>query len=74
MSHFYGVITGSRNGTATRCGHKSTGLRTRAQTHRGSIEVALWYNDTTGKDHYQVSKRGPNGRTVVLAEGVFEQE
>lgn len=74
MSHFYGTITGSRGKEVTRCGHKTTGLRTSAKTWRGEIEVYLWHDQETGVDRYVVSKRDNNCRTTILAEGAFDDD
>jgi len=70
MSHFYGVMQGSRGGV-TRCGTKNSGLSTTAASWNGAINVAL-YQDADGQDCYRVVQTPwhGNGVTRILAEGV----
>lgn len=44
MAEFYGSVQGAR-GEATRLGHKSTGLKTKAASYQGAVEVNLSMND-----------------------------
>jgi hypothetical protein len=54
MSHFYGVLKGSR-GEATRCGAKQSGLVTRAASYQGSVHVDLRHDEKSGLDIATVS-------------------
>ncbi len=70
MSHFYGVLRGSR-GEATRCGTESSGINVTAAGWRGAIHVEVWYS-AAGKDMYRVYLNpwhGSGGKSQVLAEG-----
>jgi hypothetical protein len=40
MAHFYGTVKGGRGG-ASRLGHASTGLVTRAASHQGAVKTTL---------------------------------
>ena len=69
MSHFYGVLSGSR-GEATRCGTKNSGMSATAASWKGAINVVLY--EENGVDMYRVVQipwRG-NGVSKVLAKGV----
>lgn len=71
MSHFYGVLQGSR-GQATRCATKKSGLTAIAASWDGAVETTLFERE--GKNYYRV-ERIPwhgNGERVLLAEGAFE--
>ena len=52
MSHFYGKLKGSR-GEATRCGTRSSGLKTTAASWDGAIHVYLTANDD-GTTHVEI--------------------
>jgi len=53
MSHFYGVLNGSR-GEATRCGTKKSGLAVTAASWSGAVSVRLYVN-ADGVDRARVS-------------------
>lgn len=61
MSHYYGVMLGSR-GKATRTGSKNSGLTVTAASWKGSIEVRLW-NDKEG-DHFEIIQQPWQGAGV----------
>jgi hypothetical protein len=68
MSHFYGVLQGSR-GEATRCGTKGSGMETIAASWNGAIRTTLYIKD--GEDYARVEKirwHG-NGVSQVLYDG-----
>ena len=76
MSHFYGVLTGSR-GQATRCGTKNSGLNTTAAGWKGAIEVYL--TEVNGVDHYAIYltpnsmvRRCSRGEFKLIAEGILD--
>lgn len=74
MSHFYGVLRGSR-GEATHCGTKNSGLTTHTASYRGGIVVRLWYDEATGEDRFSVGQepwRG-GGISEPIASGVLGQ-
>lgn len=52
MSHFYGVLKGSR-GEATRCGTKVSGLRVTAASWEGAVRTELYERD--GRDYARIS-------------------
>lgn len=70
MSHFYGVMQGSR-GEATRCGTKASGLQVTAASWGGAVQVDL-YLDSMGRDCYRVTMKPWRGAgdSATLAEGV----
>lgn len=49
MAHFYGTIKGTR-GQASRLGGKASGLRVKAMSWQGAVEVSLIHDEQTGKD------------------------
>jgi len=51
MSHFYGVLQGSR-GRATRCGTRGSGMQTTAASWQGCVTVSLYERD--GRDYARV--------------------
>lgn len=53
MSTFYGTVEGQR-GPATRCGSRSSGIRTAAQSWDGSVIVNLSYSERDGEDTLMV--------------------
>ena len=72
MSHFYGVLEGSR-GQATRCGTKRSGMQATAASWRGAVDVRLWHDEETGEDCYSVSliPWHGHGRSQELSSGVL---
>ncbi len=44
MSRFYGTVSGGRS-EATRCGHRTTGLKVAAGSYSGGVFVELWVDD-----------------------------
>jgi hypothetical protein len=71
MSHFYGVLQGSR-GQATRCGTKNSGVETTAASWDGAIQVDLRYDEESDKNIYTVSQIPWHGQGVrkIIAEGI----
>ena len=72
MSHFYGVLEGSR-GAATRCGTKNSGLTAIAAGWKGAIET--YVTEVNGVDHYQVwliPWQGSGDRERLIAEGILD--
>lgn len=68
MSHFYGLVEGSR-GVVGRCGHKKSGLETWAAGWGGAVRVQVYHKD--GQDMVRVTKqpwRGA-GKFELLYEG-----
>lgn len=73
MSHFYGVLEGSR-GQATRCGTKSSGVNVTAAGWRGAVGVRVWYNADKDRDEYRVYLepwQGSGGHSRLLSYGVL---
>lgn len=60
MAHFYGTLQGAR-GEATRCGNRSSGVRTVAASWRGAIQVDVFHNAETGSDEFSVRMRPWHG-------------
>lgn len=71
MSHFYSSIKGGR-GEATRCGHKTTGIRAIVKTWHAEIETYLTHRD--GVDWANVFLRNEKGQTIVLYDGPLNAE
>ena len=73
MSHFYGVLNGSR-GAATRAGTKCSGLTVTAASWVGAIRVELSI-DAEGRDCFRVLQTPWHGAGVseLLAEGILGQ-
>ena len=53
MSHFYSGCEGGK-GEASRCGHKTTGIKAYAQSNYCGIHIHGWYDDETGINHWRV--------------------
>lgn len=53
MSHFYGETKGAR-GEATRCGHKSSGIRSRAASWDLGGTIRLWWDKDKEEDEMTV--------------------
>ena len=73
MSHFYGVLEGSRV-QATRCGTKSSGVNVTAAGWRGAVNVRVWYDADKDRDEYRVYLEpwhGSGGGSRLLAAGVL---
>jgi hypothetical protein len=71
MSHFYGVLQGTR-GPATRCGDRRSGITTHAASWNGAIRVSTFV-DRFGNDCYRIEEVAwhGNGTYKPIAEGVF---
>jgi len=70
MSHFYGVLKGSR-GEVTRCGAKSSGLSTTAASWSGAIRTEVYYDkdlDCNMFRVYETTWQGA-GKNRLVAEG-----
>lgn len=65
MAHFYGTVRGGR-GTASRLGHKNTGLMTTAQTWQHTVTTRLWHDIPSGEDWLSVQITGSDGKVVDL--------
>lgn len=63
MAHFYGTVKGGR-GTASRLGHKKTGLVTTAQTWSHTVTTALQYDEATGRDMLSVCVSADDGSSI----------
>lgn len=63
MAHFYGTVQGGR-GTASRLGHKSTGLVTTAKTWSHTVTVALHHDVATGRDECSVCISAQDGSDI----------
>ena len=72
MSHFYGVLGGSR-GEATRCGTKKSGLVTYAASWDGAIRTHVWHDHQISKDRYEVWEAPWKGvgNSKLIAKGVI---
>ena len=71
MSHFYGVLGGSR-GEASRCATKTSGLSVTAAGWRGAVGVRVWYNADKGRDEYRVYLtpwQGSGGHSRLFSAG-----
>lgn len=71
MSHFYGMIKGTK-GEATRCGDKGSGYSAVAAGWQGAIKVRLRHDKSTGMDHfsvYMIPWGSSNGADILLARG-----
>lgn len=71
MSHFYGMLQGSR-GEATRCGTKASGMQVVAAGWGGCVRVYAWLDRATDKDMYSVTLgpwQGGGGWSRELARG-----
>ena len=74
MSHFYAQIPHSaRKTTPTARGHKSTGINTQAASYAGAIEVDLFHDEETGKDHFVINQMPwqNSGISEKIATGVL---
>lgn len=71
MSHFYGVVQGSR-GPATRAAGAGGGLSTVAASWHGAIQVMLYVNEQ-GMDCYRITEKPWHGAGVsrVIEEGII---
>jgi hypothetical protein len=54
MAHFYGTVSGCAKTTATRRGHKTSGLQTTVASWQGAIRVSIWHDHEAGRDCYRV--------------------
>lgn len=66
MSEFYGRIQGHR-GEATRCGSKSSGIRTVAKSWTSSVET--FYYEEDGKTRVRITVRKEHGGSETLFDG-----
>lgn len=74
MSHFYGIIKGTR-GEATRCGDMKSGYRAQIAGWGGCIDVRLSHNRLTGEDRFAVWLTpwgNGNGAAILLAAGKLQ--
>ena len=55
MKHFYGKMSGANTRTLSAYGTRTSGLTTRAITRDGEITVALWHDESRGKDRYEIN-------------------
>lgn len=76
MAHFYGTVTGAARTSASRLGHKRTGLETRAASWSGAIQTRVWHNEETGLDYFEVIQTPHHGAGIsqILASGVIGRE
>jgi len=73
QNHFYGKVERHGRTLPTNVGgSKGTGLVSRVASRHGAIEVEVWHDPKTGKDHYGVYHTDwPNTNTnrVLLTKG-----
>ena len=71
MAHFRGEVDGARS-TASRLGHKNTGLSTTAQTWSGAIRVRVWWDESARVDRFEVDQIAHHGSGIEqrLASGI----
>lgn len=60
MSHFYGETQGNR-GEATRCGHKNSGIRSRAASWNVGCTVRIWWDAGLKQDVMSFTIDNGNG-------------
>ena len=63
MSHFYSSCEGGR-GAATRCGHKTTGIKAYAQGVCCGVQIHGDYDEETGQDMFTVNIYGGQHGTL----------
>ena len=63
MAHFRGEVDGARS-TASRLGHKNTGLSTTAQTWSGAIRVRVWWDESARVDRFEVDQIAYHGSGI----------
>lgn|SRR5512143_1278688 len=63
MAHYYGTVQGGR-GTASRLGHKTSGLVTTARTWTHTVTVALHYDEASGRDECSVCISANDGSKI----------
>lgn len=71
MSHFYGLLRGSR-GEATRCGTKNSGETAIVASWNGAIQTRVTHNSETGEDEFEVYQTTWHGAGIqkLLAKGI----
>ena len=75
MSHFYGVLDGSR-GKATRCATKKSGLKATAAGWGGCITVYLDHDEKTGLDSFRIYQSKWHGKGIDedIASGIIGEQ
>ena len=63
MAHFRGTVKGGR-GTASRLGHKTTGLSVTARSWSGEVRVHLYFDDKSKEDHARIDLYDRSGGHV----------
>ena len=69
MAQFKGTITGSREKTTSRLGHKTTGLITKCNGWNLGVTCEARYDETTGLDVidiYKTNGSSPNGHKTLI--------
>lgn len=77
MSHFYAAIpTSTRKHAPIARGHKSTGIAAYVASRQGRVRVYMWYDEASGKDHYEVHEQPHEGRgcNKLLASGIVGED
>lgn len=70
MAHFRGTVQGGR-GTASRLGHKTTGLLVTASTWEHTVRTQLWYDAVKGEDWCSVYIENSDGTSRCLYSGLL---
>jgi hypothetical protein len=72
MSHFYGVLSGSR-GDATRCATKKSGLVATAAGWGGCVKVSIHHDEKTETDHFYIEQDNWQGHGIrqAIASGII---
>lgn len=76
MSHFYGVLNGQAQTSATRCGSKNSGMVATAASWDGAIRTEMYYDEISGKNMFVVTQTTWRGAGInkVLARGVVGEK
>jgi len=69
MAHFYGEISGTAITTGTRCGSKSSGMRSHTRSWGKGVEVDCRFNENMNKNVFRVYITGgsnnPSNRQLL---------
>jgi hypothetical protein len=68
MADFYGIVTGDR-GSASRLGHKTSGLKVLAKSYVGWVEVSMWHNHYTKEDMVEIVAEVDDSTSRVFYSG-----
>ena len=73
MSHFYGTLRGRAKTTATRTGHRTTGLRAIAASWQGAVQVDLYVKDEQDMARVRLVPWKGAGTTRILYDGPIDE-